>query len=89
MSQIIVVDGSNFLVCDEDGTLSANGPDWHECPRPEKPCPRHGSEPMPEMYNPKHKKCLRCVYSGKAHLKDQEQAFDVAMKIYPNGKIVR
>lgn len=67
-----------FLVAEDDGTLHAFGGRWKECPRPEKPCPRSGLDPMPEMYNKDHDKCKYCSYSGRIKLNDQQQAIRVA-----------
>ena len=70
-----------FLVAYDDGTLHAFGGRWKECPRPEKPCPRSGNDPMPEMYNKDHKKCKYCSYSGRMKLDTQEQAIRIAEMI--------
>jgi len=81
-----------ILVASENGRLQFLGDDWKECPRPEKPCPRHSMREnnMPENYdmeNP-HPKCRYCTWRGDAHLKNQEQAYDVALLIVKNlGKV--
>jgi len=67
-----------FLVAKDDGTLHAFGGRWKECPRPMKPCPRSGNEPMPELYNEDNEKCKYCSYSGRMKLDSQEQAIKVA-----------
>jgi hypothetical protein len=67
-----------FFVAEDDGTLHAFGGRWKECPRPMKPCPRSGREPMPEVYNKDHPKCKSCSYSGRLYLDSQEQAVNIA-----------
>jgi len=67
-----------FLVAEDDGVLHAFGGRWKECPRPMKPCPRSGNDPMPEMYNKESKKCQHCSYSGRLYLDSQEQAVNIA-----------
>ncbi len=67
-----------FLVAEDDGTLHAFGGRWKECPRPMKPCPRSGREPMPEVYNKESEKCKYCSYSGRMKLDSQEQAIRIA-----------
>jgi len=85
---IVIVNGGNILFAYPDGRLHAAGPDWKECPRPEKPCPRNGRNPMPEMYSENDKKCKRCVYAATAYLNNREQAVAVAKLIYPDGQMV-
>jgi len=67
-----------ILIANDDGELIALGGRWKECPRPEKPCPRSGNDPMPEMYNKDHPKCRHCSYSSRLYLKDQNQAINIA-----------
>jgi hypothetical protein len=69
---------ATIMIAEDDGTLLVMGGRWKECPRPEKPCPRSGREPMPEMYNKDHPKCQYCSYSGRMHLDSQEQAIRIA-----------
>ena len=66
------------MIAEDDGTLLVMGGRWKECPRPEKPCPRSGRDPMPEMYDKNNKKCQYCSYSGRMHLDSQEQAVRIA-----------
>lgn len=70
-----------FLIAYEDGTLHAFGGRWRECPRPVKPCPCSGNDPMPEMYNKDNEKCKHCSYSGRMKLDSQEQAIKIAEMI--------
>ena len=67
-----------ILIAEDDGTLFACGGRWKECPRPEKPCPRYGNDPMPEMYKKDHPKCRHCSYSGRIYLDSQEHAIRIA-----------
>jgi hypothetical protein len=67
-----------IMIAEDDGTLLVIGGRWKECPRPKKPCPRSGKEPMPEMYNKDHPKCKYCSYSGRMYLDSQEQAVRIA-----------
>lgn len=85
---IVLIEGENMLFAFSDGRLKATGPAWKECQRPEKPCPRSGRDPMPEMYSPNSQKCRHCSYSGTAHMRDQEQALAVAKLIYPQAVLV-
>jgi len=69
---------ATILIAEDDGTLHVFGGRWKECPRPEKPCPRSGRDPMPEMYDKNNKKCRYCSYSGRIYLDSQEQAIRIA-----------
>jgi hypothetical protein len=69
---------ATIMIAEDDGTLFVMGGRWKECPRPEKPCPRSGRDPMPEMYNKDNPKCQHCSYSGRMHLDSQEQAVRIA-----------
>jgi hypothetical protein len=89
--QISVVYKGNVIIIDPDGKTKAIGSEWKHCPREysDRPCPRHGREPMPEHCDDKNPKCRRCSYAATAHFKDQEQGLAVALLIYPEGIIVR
>jgi hypothetical protein len=67
-----------IMIIEDDGTLFVTGGRWKECPRPMKPCPRSGREPMPEMYSKDHPKCRNCSYSGRLYLDSRDQAINIA-----------
>ena len=72
---------SSIFMAFPDGRLTVEGPLWKSCPRPEKPCPRHGRDGMPEAYEEDNKKCQTCTYKGVAHLDDQKMAIEVADRV--------
>jgi hypothetical protein len=70
--------GANIYSVDEDGTLFCQGPDYKECPAPEKPCPRPSRDMPKHGYDPKHPKCRMCSYSGHYHVGDVDNAIHIA-----------
>ena len=61
-TRVAVGFGRNIYKVRPDCVLMILGPDFKECPRPEKPCPRK-SRDTPEWFDEKHPKCRQCTWS--------------------------